>query len=135
MYNNVDETKLRAVLGQIRPRARTFREAAESLDWLFSSEVRFDDKAKAKFLGGDKGEPLRRLRELVADVDPFEASAIEATVKGWVEREGLKLGAVAQPARVALTGRTVSPGIFEVMELLGKDKTLERLEAGAAVGR
>jgi glutamyl-tRNA synthetase len=135
MYGNVQADKLRAVLDQIRPRARTFREAAESLDWLFAPEVHFDDKAKAKFLGGDKGEPLRRLRELLADVDPFEASALEATVKGWVEREGLKLGAVAQPARVALTGRTVSPGIFEVMELLGKDKTLERLEAGALVGR
>jgi glutamyl-tRNA synthetase len=129
LYGNVDDDKLSAVLQQIRPRAKTFREAAESLDWLFAKSLSFDEKAKQKFLAGDKSAPLKPLRELLAGIEPFVAGGLEQTVKEWAEREGLKLGAVAQPARVALTGRTVSPGIFEVMELLGKETTLARLDA------
>jgi glutamyl-tRNA synthetase len=132
-YGAVDEARLAAVLPQIRPRARSFEDAADSLDWLLSDEVRFDEKAKNKFLLGDKAAPLAPLVELLAGAEPFEAGKLEERVKAWAEKEGLKLGAVAQPARVALTGRSVSPGIFEVMELLGRDRTLARLRAAAAL--
>jgi len=127
-YGNVDETKLRSVLPQIRPRAKTFEAAAESLGWLFADAISYDDKAKKKFLLSDRGRYLEPLRALLAGASAFNAAAIEAEVKSWAEREDIKLGAIAQPARVALTGQTVSPGIFEVMELLGRGITLERLD-------
>ena len=126
-YGNVDETKLRSVLPQIRPRAKTLQAAAESLGWLFADTISYDDKAKKKFLLSDRGEHLAALQDLLAGSEVFNAAALEEAVKAWAEREDIKLGAIAQPARVALTGQAVSPGIFEVMELLGRSITLERL--------
>jgi len=131
MWGPVDITRLRAALPHVRPRAHTLRDAAASLDFLFASEVQFDEKAKDKFLSPERGAQLRPLSTVVAAVEPFDASSLEQAVKAWVEREGLKLGAVAQPARVALTGRTKSPGLFDVMVLLGRERTLARLDAAA----
>ncbi|MDP1759340.1 MAG: hypothetical protein Q8K77_06055, partial [Thermodesulfovibrionales bacterium] len=59
---------------------------------------------------------------------PFSATVIEEIFKAITERRGIKLGALAQPVRVAITGGTESPGIFEVLEVLGKNKTIKRLE-------
>ena len=72
---------------------------------------------------------LAPLKTLLAGCEVFNAAALEEAVKAWAERDDIKLGAIAQPARVALTGQSVSPGIFEVMELLGRNITLERLDA------
>ena len=132
-FGEVDDAKLRAVLPQIRPRARTLREAAESLDWLFEAELAYEDKAKNKFLLSERSQTLAPLRAKISDVEPFEAATLEQTVKAWAEADEIKLGAIAQPARVALTGKTSSPGIFEVMELLGKASTLTRLDAAVAM--
>jgi glutamyl-tRNA synthetase len=62
---------------------------------------------------------------------PFDRPWLESRVKAWLEQRGLTLKDVAQPARVALTGRKASPGLFEVMEGLGRELTLARLERGA----
>jgi glutamyl-tRNA synthetase len=132
-FGDVDEGKVRAVLGQIRPRAKTLREATDSLAFLFAAELELEEKAKTKFLNADKAQYLTPLRELLAGVADFRASVLEEQVKAWAERDGIPLGAVAQPARVALTGRSSSPGLFEVMELLGKQTTLARLDAGAKI--
>lgn len=132
-YGSADEAKLRRVLGVVRPRAHTFVEAAESVDWLFSSSPTMDPAAKAKFLAGEKADVLVGLAELLRAVEPFAAATMEEAVKVWAEGKGLGLGAVAQPARVALTGRTFSPGLFDVMELLGRELTLARLTAAIAM--
>lgn len=132
-YGQIEERKLRAVLPTIRPRARTFAEAAESVDWLFADAPTFDEKAKEKFLLSEKAKLLPELGRVLAGVATFQAGALESAVKTWAEAHGHPLGDVAQPARVALTGRTFSPGLFEVMELLGRDATLARLEAAIAL--
>ena len=62
-----------------------------------------------------------------ARVDPWTAAGAEAAVRAFAEREGAKLGAVAQPLRAALTGKTTSPGIFDVLAVLGRDESLARL--------
>ena len=62
---------------------------------------------------------------------PCRSENLEPTVKAWMEEHELPMKKVAQPARVAMTGRTRSPGLFEVMEVLGKPKTVERLRAAA----
>ena len=68
-------------------------------------------------------------------IEPWTADACEAAVRGYADEAGIKLGMVAQPLRAALTGRTASPGLFEVMEVLGKDETLGRIgDVAAAVG-
>lgn len=132
-FGAVDSEAVTRVLPQIRPRAKTLVEAAESLDWLFAEELVYDEKAKKKFLESERGALLQPLCDRLAQEPSFEAESLEAAVKAWAEEEALKLGAIAQPARVALTGKTASPGLFEVMEMLGRDRTLSRLAAGAAL--
>ncbi len=129
LYGAIDEAKLRTVLPHIRPRAKTLREAAETVDYLFGAELHYDEKAKKKFLMSERGKVLSPLHDLIKKVEPFEAEVLEEAVKRWAEDEELKLGAVAQPARVALTGRTASPGLIDVMVLLCRDTTLQRLAA------
>jgi glutamyl-tRNA synthetase len=132
-FGEVDQAQVARVLPQIRPRAKTLRDAAESLDWLFAKELVYDEKAKKKFLASERGQHLAALHELLAAQETFVAADLEAAVKGWAESREIKLGAVAQPARVALTGKTSSPGLFEVMEMLGREVTLSRIAAGAAL--
>jgi glutamyl-tRNA synthetase len=71
---------------------------------------------------------LSDLSEILRDCEPFTAQTIEARCRGYIERDGLKLGDLVHPARLALTGKTISPGFFETVELLGKQKTLTRLK-------
>jgi glutamyl-tRNA synthetase len=112
-----------------RERAKTLRELAESSRFLFDLPVPVDPEAAAKHLTPEAmallGELLPRLMALPA----FTAPALEACYRGFVEEKGVKLGVVAQATRVALTGRTVSPPLFEIMALLGREKTLARLLA------
>jgi glutamyl-tRNA synthetase len=133
-FGSVDDTKLRSVLPQIRPRAKTFLDAAERLDWLFADSISYDEKGKKKFLLSDRNKHLAQLRTLLAEAESFSALTLEERVKTWAEEDDIKLGAIAQPARVALTGSTVSPGIFDVMELLGREVSLARLDAAIALG-
>ncbi len=72
---------------------------------------------------------LARAREALAEVEPFDAAGVEAALRGVVEELGVKPKEVFQPVRVALTGGTVSPGIFESVALLGRDEALARIDA------
>jgi glutamyl-tRNA synthetase len=129
-----DDPKLLAAAPLIAPRATTFVDAADALDYFFRELPAFDEKARGKFLGKDKLPLVAKLAELVAKVEPFEAVPLEAATKAWCDADGLDLKDVAQPARVALTGRSASPGLFEVMAILGRELTLERLRAPAQAG-
>jgi glutamyl-tRNA synthetase len=80
----------------------------------------------------DKAARLAGLREVVASADPFTTAELEARASAWLAKEGIELKDVAQPARVALTGRSASPGLYEVMEVLGKERSLARLDRALA---
>jgi glutamyl-tRNA synthetase len=124
-----DDPQLIAAAPLIAPRATTFVDAADALDYFFRDPPEFDAKAKAKFLGPAQLPLLGKLADIAASTQPFQAAPLEAAVKAWCEQDKLELKDVAQPARVALTGRSASPGLFEVMEVLGRDRTLARLRA------
>ena len=126
-----DPTLLRAI-PHVKPRAATLVEVADALAYFFR-DVEFEEKGKRKFLIPDNAARLRRLAEIVESVASFEAATLEETVKQWLAEQDIAMKEVAQPARVAMTGRTRSPGLFEVMELLGKPTTLERLRQGADI--
>ena len=76
---------------------------------------------------------IAELREELATVAEWSAEALEAVVRGYAERVGLGLGKVAQPLRAALTGRTVSPPVFDVMAVFGRDEALARLQDATVV--
>ena len=102
-------------------------ELIESARYLYAERpIPLDEKAAALLDEGGR-TLLADLTDELAAVEPWSADATEAAVRAFSERIGLKLGAVAQPLRAALTGRTTSPGIFEVLAVLGKDETMARL--------
>jgi glutamyl-tRNA synthetase len=72
---------------------------------------------------------------VVSAIDDWSASAIEAKVTAWLAAAGIELKDVAQPARVAITGRTASPGLYEVMAVLGKERSIARLDRGIGIAR
>ncbi len=108
-------------------RSKTLEEMAESAVFYFSDTVAYDEKAAAKCLKPDAAEPVRVLIERLEDMEDFDEKSLEDAFKDVMEKTGLKLGKIAQPVRVALTGRTASPGIFEIVGILGKDKVIRRL--------
>jgi glutamyl-tRNA synthetase len=100
--------------------------------FLFDGPVD-DPAAFAKTIGAEGGgDVLRAAREAIAGAEPFDAATIETALRGVVEDRGVKAGKVFQPVRVAITGSTVSPGIFESVELLGRQATLDRIDAALA---
>jgi len=92
-------------------------------------EITMDEKAKTKHLTPDMAPLLAELAGRLKAADPFIHDEIEKVFNALVAEKAIKLGKLAQPVRVALTGGTVSPGIFEVIEVMGKDKTIKRIEA------
>jgi glutamyl-tRNA synthetase len=92
-----------------------------------------DPKAFEKTIGRDGGaDNLRAARAAIAAVEPFTTEGIETALRKVVEDRGEKPGRVFQPVRVAIAGTTISPGIFESVALLGKDETLNRIDAALA---
>ncbi len=117
----------------VKPRAKTLRDAVRPIGFLLVADdgVAFDAAAVEKNLKGEGGVGLALLREVrsrVGSLDPFEPAAIEASVGKLAEERGVKLGAVAQAVRVALTGAGVSPGLGDTMALLGRASVLARID-------
>ncbi len=111
----------------IRERGQTFAQAAELIDPFFRHPPAMDEKAATKFLGRDATTALRGLHALLEEPGEWSASRLEARVTGWLDERQLALKDIGQPLRVALTGRTASPSLFDVLVILGREKTVERL--------
>lgn len=122
-----DEERLKKIINALKPRSRTLAEMASSAAYFFKEDIEIDKKEAEKFLKQESLQILERLIIRLEGLPDFSQVAIEEVFKGLVEKEGLKLSQIAQPARLATTGKTVSPGIYEVMEILGKEMTLRRL--------
>ena len=119
--------RLLAAMPGLKERAKTLVELIDSAGFLFADRpLVLDDKAKAVMTAEARALLAGVLPELEA-VEPWTAEAAEQSVRAFSERAGIKLGAIAQPLRAALTGRVTSPGIFEVLAVLGKSESLARL--------
>jgi glutamyl-tRNA synthetase len=95
---------------------------------FIAKNITMDEKAKAKHLTPDAAPLLSELTARLRSIESFSHAELEKVFNALVAEKGLKLGKLAQPVRVALTGGTVSPGIFEVIEVMGKEKTIKRIE-------
>lgn len=125
---------LAAAIPTIRERAHSLVEAADLLDFYLREPPMLDPEARP-LLTPDSAPHLVEFRRIAAQTSPFTAHELETRVKQWLEGAGIKMKAVAQPARVALTGRKASPGLFEVMQVLGRDITLARLDRAITLAR
>ncbi|HBG91998.1 MAG: glutamate--tRNA ligase [Nitrospirae bacterium GWF2_44_13] len=125
---DIDRKWLSKAIKTLQERAKTLVELANSLRYYIAEDVQYDEKAKTKFLNEKSMPYLKEVKEGIESISDFSALELEKVFKSIVEKHGIKLGALAQPVRVAMTGGTESPGIFEVLEVLGKEKTLRRLD-------
>ena len=111
----------------LRMRSPTLVEMAEGARFYFQEEITYEEKGDKKFLKPNILMLMGEIRDRLEKVDDFSEKALEKTFVEFLEEKEIKIGKIAQPLRVALTGKTVSPGLFEVMEVLEKKKVLDRL--------
>jgi glutamyl-tRNA synthetase len=122
------EAKLIAAMPGLKERAKTLVELTENAKFLWVGRpIELEDKAKA-IITPEARDVLQALVPEFEALDGWSPAAAEDVVRKFVERTGLKLGAVAQPLRAALTGRVTSPGIFDVLGVLGKQESLARIK-------
>jgi glutamyl-tRNA synthetase len=122
---------LRDLVDLNRQRGKTLIELAAHTTWLVREDVRFDQKAARKNLTPETGELLTDLAGRLADLDAWDEESLGAVFEAVCAERDMKMGKVAQPVRVALTGGTVSPGIYETLEVVGPDESLARMRDAA----
>jgi glutamyl-tRNA synthetase len=122
-----DMALLTAAMASLKPRAKTTHELAEGAQFLFVKRPIPIDEAARSLLDDASAALVRSVADRFRALDEWTMETIETAVRAAAEDAGIGLGKVAQPLRAALTGRTTSPGIFDVIFLLGKDETLGRL--------
>jgi glutamyl-tRNA synthetase len=125
--------KLAKLIPLIQERIKLLTEAWDKVDWAFvgAGEIKYPDPSLLIGKGLDAVQTVTVLQtgvQLLRSVEPFVASALEATFRDAAEAAGVKVGSYFAPFRVAITGRTVSPPLFESMEVLGRDETVARVE-------
>ena len=129
--SGITAENVKRALYTIRERATTFVQAAEMLDPFFREPPVMDEKAAEKFLVKDAAPRLTGFRDALAKAAEWTETALEASVNAWLAETGLEMKAVGQPVRVALMGRTASPGLYQVLFVLGRDVSLARLTRAA----
>ena len=129
-FEKEESAWLRALIDLLRPRAKVIQDFPRQARMFIADEVEFDPAAVEKFLKDPKANDyLRSLTACLEGLPEFTLQSTETAVRGLAEQLGIKAGALISPARVALTGQTASPGIFDVVTLLGREKTVSRLKA------
>jgi len=125
-----NKSNLEKIIETLQPRSKTMVEMAEASRFYFKETIEFDEGAAKKFLKPDLLEPLKRSAQYMESIEDasFSEKNLEAIFTKVMEESDLKFGKLAQPIRVALTGTTVSPGIFEMILALGKEKTIKRIQ-------
>ena len=123
-----DDAWLARMAATLQERAKTLVELLDQAAYYFSDAVTLDDASVAKHLAKANPAALRDLRDALAALDDWTVAGIEAAFQSVLVRHSLAMGKLAQPVRVALTGGTVSPGIYELIEVVGRDRSVTRLD-------
>jgi glutamyl-tRNA synthetase len=118
---------LNQVVETLNARAKTLAEMAAAASFYYLDDIVHEPDAASKVLTPDALEPLQLLHEAIAALTDLTKENLEKAFLSVMEQTGLKLGKIAQPVRVALTGKTASPGIFEIIEIIGREKVLNRI--------
>ena len=125
--SNPDLTILREIVPHLKARSKTLVEMAEGAKFCFLEKLEYEKKGDDKFLKKGVAQLLKNLTDALKKTNPFDQDNLEKTFIWFLEENEIKLRKIAQPLRVALTGKTASPGIFEIMQVLGKEKVINRI--------
>jgi glutamyl-tRNA synthetase len=126
------DPRLLALTPLIQERIKLLTEATALIDWAFlpAEQITYPDPTQLigkKLTAAQSIEVLEVARELIATVEPFEAATLEAAFRSRAEAMNIKLGSFLTPVRVAVTGKAVSPPLFESIQVIGREETLKRL--------
>jgi len=128
----IDEGRLAGVLEAYRVRIKTLRELGELADFFFKEDYAVDEEAKAKYLGpAENRNNLREFGARLEKLESFSHEAIEAVCRNLVAERDLKAAGVIHPTRLAVSGKAKGAGLFEIMEILGRETTLARMKGAA----
>ncbi|MBI5888409.1 MAG: glutamate--tRNA ligase [Deltaproteobacteria bacterium] len=122
------DDRLVRIVKTLMERSKTLKEMAESSLFYFKEKAAYDEKAAGKFLTSDNAGIFNELIGRLEGLSGFDEKGVESAFNEILESRGIKLGKLAQPVRVALTGGTVSPGIYEMINAMGREMTLSRLK-------
>ena len=126
--NDEQKALLLRAMPELKPRANDLNQLADGARFLFEERPIVPDDAAAALLTAEARDLLRSAHARLAALAKWDAESLEGAVRETAESSGVKLGKLAQPLRAALTGRTTSPGIFDVLLLLGREESLARIE-------
>ena len=130
-----DKEWLEKMIATLRERAKTLTELVNAAGYYLADEITIDEKAARKFLTRDAAAPIESLIQKLSALGDFSEVAIEQAFTETLNEYSLPMGNLAQPVRVALTGSTVSPGIHDVIGVLGKERTIRRLQKALEIIR
>jgi glutamyl-tRNA synthetase len=120
------------VIELLKTRSKTINDLLADSEYFFTDPDTYDEKGSQKYFSGEGLNRLLTIQTIISRTDVFEAARLEAELRLKAEELGIKAAALIHPARLALTGRTSSPGLFEVMEILGRDTCLRRINHAIA---
>jgi glutamyl-tRNA synthetase len=124
---------LERVLTIVKPKVKLLKDLPEWVACFFTEELTYDDAAVAKSLTGEiAAERLRTLSDSYASLTSWDATSLEVSLKETAVKLGIKTGELVHPARVAVSGRGIGPGLYEMIEILGKERVLSRFGKGIA---
>ncbi|KHK02493.1 glutamate--tRNA ligase [Desulfovibrio sp. TomC] len=129
-HADLDLDYLAHIVPLLQARAQTMEEMAQKAECFVVADaaLEYDQAAVKKFFTDDVRGHLARLREILSSLCCFNQASMEAAVQGYLDERELKFKLIAQPLRVSITGATASPGLFETMEVMGRDRVLARLD-------
>jgi len=123
---------IRKVIADFQPRVKTLMELVQSSDFYFADEIHYDKEVAQKFLTRDIVDHMKAIANTISSVQQFSKESLEEFFKTFTQTQNIKFKLIAQPLRVALTGKTVSPGIDEVMVTLGKERVIKKINKAIA---
>jgi glutamyl-tRNA synthetase len=118
---------VRAALDTVKEKPKTFAELPAWCDFYFKDEITFASEAVERDFVPANKSGLTKLRDALAALGSFKSADIEATLKATAKELGVKAGALVHPTRLACTGKQIGPSLYHLMEVLGKERTLERI--------
>ena len=126
------EQYVRAALQTCKGKINTFDELPAYCGFYFTDNFEYDPQSAAKHFTPENKQRLKAVRDSLSSVEKFDAAEIEAALKTTAANLGIKLGAIVHPTRLAATGSTVGPSLYHLLEVLGKEKVLARIDRALA---
>lgn len=128
VLNDHNKAQLLHAMPGLKDRAKTLVELADGAQFIFAKRPLTLDEKAASLLNDEGRNVLAAAYTALSEVDEWQAATLDSAMRILAEEKGLKLGKIAQPLRAALVGKATSPGVFDVLEVLGKDETLARIQ-------